>query len=626
VVQINWGEYSFMTQKNMDGRERMEDIKYREVWDLDQLFPGGSESYQLIEHLDSLKKMIKEFENKVDCFQLPRDVGNSIQLAELLEFVSKISIYLLQADSFITCLLAQNPKDRKATSLQREIGYINASFESLIQDTQKSLLGIKKKLWEDMLNTNLLSKYKFILNEWHKKGELLLTEREENLVNDLKVDGYHAWGEFYNALVSDIKIHVILNGETNELSVGQAINLRTHPDEEVRKRSYEALEKVWTEKEELFARILNHIAGFRLQVYKRRGIENVIKEPLIDNRLEEETLNAMWRTVNKYKAPFTDYLNKKAEILGETKLNSYNFWAPVSESKQQIEYKKAVDFVTRHLSKFGPELKTFILNAFEKGWVESENRPNKSAVAFCAGFPLSGKSRVFMTYGGSINDVLTLAHELGHAFHNHAMKEVDGFSKEYPMSLAETASTFSEMIVLDAAIDETTSVEEKLFLLDEKLKRSVMNFMNIHSRFLFEKNFYEERKKGYVSASRLNILMKEAIDKGYNGALGNVSVHSWIWTPHYYITKSPFYNFPYTFGYLFSLSLYAKAKEKGPEFEEDYLALLRDSGRMSAEDLVLKHLGEDITSETFWEKGINLCIKDVKKLIRLSEQRDKGDS
>src|SRR5699024_2454039 len=234
-------------------------------------------------------------------------------------------------------------------------------------------------------------------------------------------------------------------GKVNELSVGQAMNLRSHPNEEVRKESHKALEDVWTQKEELVAKILNHIAGFRVQVYKHKGIGNGLKEPLLDNHMKEETLNAMWRAVSKHKKPFITYLNKKAEMLGEPKLNSFNFWAPITDSKEQMAYSEAVDFVTEHLGRFGPEMEKFTQQAFEKGWIESKDRPNKSAVAFCAGFPLSGESRVFMTYGGTIKDVLTLAHELGHAFHNYAMNSVEGINKQYPLSIAETASTFSEM-------------------------------------------------------------------------------------------------------------------------------------------------------------------------------------
>lgn len=464
----------------------------------------------------------------------------------------------------------------------------------------------------------MLHNYTFKLNKWREKAQLELSENKDNIVSDLMDDGYHAWHQLYNSLVSDIKVHVPINGRGSELSVGQAINLRSHPDEEVRKNSHKALEEVWLQKEELFAKILNHIAGFRIQVYKHQGIENILKEPLLNNHIKEDTLNAMWTAVSKHKKPFINYLNKKADMLGETKLNSYNFWAPITENKRGIDYQDAVKLVLKHLSEFGPEMASFIQHAFEKDWVESENRPGKMVGAFCVGFPLNGESRVFMTYSGTIKDVLTLSHELGHAFHNDAMKSVEGINKKYPLCIAETASTFSELIILDGAIKQAKTNEEKLFLLDEKIKRSVMNFMNIHSRFIFEKAFYEERKEGIISSSRLNDLMKQSINEAYKGSIATIPIHSWIWTPHYYITKSPFYNFPYTLGYLLSLSLYTRAKEQGKEFEPKYIALLRDSGSMEIEDLVEKHLGEDITSEEFWEKGLQECIKDVKMFMKLS--------
>ena len=599
----------------------MTDNEYREVWDLDILFSGGSESDQFRKHLEELEVKVSQFKSKIDFFHTPQVIDDSIKIAALLEYICHIRIHLSQANSFIACLLAENPKDQKAAGLQGELGIINARFESVVKTMQRSLVNIENKLWEALIDTDILKNYGFILNKWKQKGQLQRSENEENLISDLMVDGYHAWGQYYNVLMSDIKVHVSIKGKIKALSVGQAINLRSHPDEEVRKESHKALENIWIEKEEVFSRILNHITGFRLQVNKNKGIENPLIEPLLENHMKEETLNSMWRAVSKHKQPFINYLNKKAEILGETKLNSYNFWAPISESKQQINYDEAVNIIKEQLSRFGSELEKFSRQAFEKGWIESANRPNKAAVAFCAGFPLTGESRVFMTYSGTITDVLTLAHELGHAFHNHAMKSVEGLNKQYPLSIAETASIFSEMIVLDNSIEKARSNKERIFLLDEKLKRSVMNFMNIHSRFLFEKNFYEERKEGIVSSSRLNELMEDAIIEGYNDSIAIIPIHSWIWTPHYYITKSPFYNFPYTFGYLFSLSIYAKAKEEGKEFETKYLALLRDSGSMSVEDLVMKHLGEDITTESFWEKGLELCVKDVEEFIQLAEER-----
>ncbi|PFX88218.1 pantothenate kinase [Bacillus mycoides] len=596
----------------------MSETKYRQVWNLDSLFLGGSESSQLHEHIRHLEIEISEFEKKTNSFNVPKKINESINVAVLIEYIGDIRTNISQANSFITCLLAQSPKDQHAIILQGKITIINTRFESALKKVKNTLVKIDYHLWQGLLNTDVLANYNFILNEWREDVETNLSDEEQNLVSDLMVDGYHAWGQFYNSFMNNITIKVQINGEQKNLSVGQAINLRSHPNEEVRKESHNALEDTWKENEELFAKILNHIAGFRLQVYKKCGLDNVIQESLIKNRMKEETLHAMWSVVNKFKKTFTDYLNQKAKINGYKKMKSFNFWAPIATKNQKIEYEDAVNFILEHFSEFGTELEDFSKKAFSEGWIEAEDRANKSAVAFCSGFPLSKESRVFMTFGGTITDVLTLAHELGHAFHNDAMKSIHGMNKQYPMCIAETASTFSEMIILDAAMQKAKSTNEKLFLLDEKLKRSVMNFMNIHSRFLFEKKFYEERKEGIVSSSRLNEIMQEAIDKGYDGSLDNPSQHSWIWTPHYYITQSPFYNFPYSFGYLFALSLFAKAKEKGKEFERYYLDLLRDSGSMCTEDLVMKHLGEDITSESFWKKGIELCIKDVDEFIKLT--------
>lgn len=298
-------------------------------------------------------------------------------------------------------------------------------------------------------------------------------------------------------------------------------------------------------------------------------------------------------------------------------MHTYNFWAPIGNFNRKIEYEDAVNFILRQFSQFGDELASFAQNAFQNGWIEAEDRPDKSPAAFCASFPKSNESRILMTYGDRITSVLTLAHELGHAFHNHAMKSVDGINRQYPISIAETASTFSELLILNAELEQSESKEEKLFLLDEKLKRSVMNFMNIQSRFLFERKFYEERKQGNVSSMRLNKLMKEAIDIAYEGSLEAVSEHSWAWTPHFYLTNLPFYNFQYTFGYLLSISLYSISKQKGKEFETNFIKLLRDSGSMSMEALVMKHLEEDITSEDFWENGMKICVEDVEEFISL---------
>ncbi|PJN85883.1 M3 family metallopeptidase, partial [Bacillus velezensis] len=238
---------------------------------------------------------------------------------------------------------------------------------------------------------------------------------------------------------------------------------------------------------------------------------------------------------------------------------------------------------------------------------------------FCTSFPDSGESRIFMTFSGSASNVSTLAHELGHAFHQEAMLQVRQLNRAYAMNVAETASTFAEMIVADAALKQAETKDEKLFLLEDKIQRSVAMFMNIHARFLFETRFYEERKQGVVPAEKLNELMEAAQKEAFCDSLGEYHPHFWASKLHFHITGVPFYNFPYTFGYLFSLGIYARALREKADFEEKYIALLCDTASMTVEDLAMKHLGADLTERSFWEDAVRLAVQDVQEFLELTE-------
>ncbi len=259
----------------------------------------------------------------------------------------------------------------------------------------------------------------------------------------------------------------------------------------------------------------------------------------------------------------------------------------------------------------------FAKMTFEKRWIEAEDRAGKRPGGFCTSFPDSQQTRVFMTYSGTSSNISTLAHELGHAYHQHVMNDIHGMNQRYAMNVAETASTFAEMIVADATVKSAKDKQERLELLEDKLQRSIAFFMNFHARFLFETRFYEERKQGMVSVNRLNELMIEAQKEAYCEALSEYDPNFWSSKLHFHITGTPFYNFPYSFGYLFSLGIYAHATKSDKSFEDDYIALLRDTGRMNVEDLAMKHLNVDLTKPDFWEDAIALCVKDVEEFVSL---------
>ena len=603
------------------GEMRLTTKTYAEVWDLDVFFKGGSSSPELREHLNALNVKLDLFEQTLSTFEVPKNESDADKIVLIIEETKQVAENLSQAGAVVGCYLAQDTTDKQATLLQGESGSLGARFSSSMLVVQQQLSRTEDSVWATLMQDNRLKEFAFVLNEWRDEAKELLSEKEEDMITALGVDGYHGWSQLYDLLVGDVKVRVTVDGEEKEFSVGQASNLSSHSDPSVRKESFEALEQAWTDKEEFFAKTLNHMAGFRLAVYKKRGWDSVLKEPLDMNRMKQETLDAMWGAISAHKAPFVKYLKRKSELVGADAMHWYDLDAPVTESTEKVSYQEGAEFILKQFGKFGPELEKFSRKAFEDEWIEAEDRPNKRPGGFCTGMPLSEQSRIFMTYSGTMSNVATLAHELGHAFHSHVLRPVHWMNRQYAMGVAETASTFAEMIVADAAVKEATSADEKLALLEDKIQRSVAFFMNIHARFLFETRFYEERKKGIVAASRLNTLMEEAQREAFGDGLGEVHPHFWASKLHFYISRVPFYNFPYTFGYLFSLSIYAKAIEEGSRFEEKYIALLQDTAIMSVEDLAMKHLGEDITQHAFWEKGIALCIKDVEEFLELTSSK-----
>nr|WP_318616473.1 M3 family oligoendopeptidase [Sporosarcina sp. YIM B06819] len=591
---------------------------YSEVWDLDVFFEGGSESPQLRTHLDDVKEKLSSLEEAARAFQIPVSAVAANEVANLIDSIKDVALNMSQAGAVIGCFLAANTTDKKALILQGETTTLSARFSTVMLNIQQTLAKANEDIWQELMESDELKEFAFVLNEWREEAALKLSEEEESIITALSVDGYHGWGQLYDLLVRDIKIKIQIDGMEKELSVGQANNLSSHADADVRKRAFEALEEAWGAKEDFFASALNRLAGFRLAVYKKRGWDSVLKEPLLRNRMSEETLDAMWSAISASKAPFVEYLNVKAKMLGTEMMNWYDMDAPVTASTKKMDYQAGAQFILQHFGEFGPELEAFSRKAFEDSWIEAEDRPNKRPGGFCTGMPMSEQSRIFMTYSGTMSNVATLAHELGHAFHSYALRPVHWMNRQYAMGVAETASTFAEMIVADAAVKAAATNDEKIALLEDKIQRSVAFFMNIHARFLFETRFYEERKNGIVSADRLNDLMAEAQQEAYGGALDATHPHFWASKLHFYITSTPFYNFPYTFGYLFSLSIYAKALEEGQGFEQKYIALLRDTAVMSVEDLAMKHLGEDISQQEFWAKGVALCVKDVEEFLELT--------
>ncbi|MBY0123872.1 M3 family oligoendopeptidase [Bacillus sp. S/N-304-OC-R1] len=592
---------------------------YSVNWDLDVFFEGGSSSEAFISHLQNTEEKINEFSSKVHNWETTNTISDSTTLTSLIEHFQIATKKMREAAAFVSCLQAQNTSDQKASEHRAKITQLSASFQNALTVFDEKLTSYDSAVWVEMVKEKGLCELSFVLTERREAAAEKLSKEEESLINALGVDGYHSWSQFYDLIVGKIKIPFQEDGEEKLLSVGQAANKFSNPDREVRKAIFNKWEEAWQDQSEYLSRVLNHLAGFRLNVYKQRGWDDVLKEPLAINRMSKETLDAMWEVISNNKGPLVKFLNRKAELLGVEKLTWYDLDAPLTKTETKLSYQEGAEFILENFSHFGEKMTDFARMAFEDKWIEAEDRPGKSPGGFHTYFPESSQSRIFMTYSGTPSNVSTLAHELGHGFHTYAMRDLHLLNRNYAMNVAETASTLAEMIVSDASVKNAKSEQEKIALLEDKIQRTVALLMNIHARFLFETRFYEERKSGLVSKERLNLLMEEAQKEAYGEALGEYHPTFWASKLHFYITGVPFYNFPYTFGFLFSLGIYARALEEGKSYEEKYIALLKDTASMTVEDLAKKHLNEDLTKHDFWEKAVQLCVNDINEFLELTK-------
>lgn len=594
---------------------------YRQTWDLDSVFAGGSKSPALLGHMDGLEESLRSLKAQLDHLPAPDTADGLSAWYDLLMASQGLLERFYQAGAFLSCLNAQDVRDMDAKLLMGRLSQMGAQFGSVEIFWRERIKQLSEEVWQKLLADERFGVVAFPLQEMRERAMEQLPAAEETLANDLSVDGYHAWSRLYQTISGRVTVSFEENGKVGKLSAGQAYNKFSHSDPAVRARLFTNWEEAWGDQAELCAAALNHLAGFRLAVYRHRNWDSVLKEPLDHNRMQRATLDAMWGAVEGGKDILGAYLKRKAQLMGTGAYHWYDENAPLGAATRQVSYDEAAAFIVEHFGRFSPQMAAFAARAFQDCWIEAEDRPGKMPGGFCTPLPLSRQCRVFLTYGGDAGSVTTVAHELGHAFHFDVMWDIPPIARQYAMNVAETASTFAEMLTAKAAIAAAPTQEEKLALLDDGIRRAVTMFMNIHSRFIFETRFYEARRKGLLSVDQLNELMVQAQRDAFKGNLATHHKYFWASKGHFYGTGVPFYNFPYTFGFLFSAGIYARAMEEGAAFERKYIDLLRDTGRMTVEELGRRHLGVDLTRPEFWESAVRIVTADVPQFLALTEKR-----
>ena len=582
-------------------------------WCLDNIYTS-TESYDF---LNDLKKYEQEIENLND-YAL-KNLKNSfkdddLNIKDCLEYYiyhkNKILNYE-KLSCFLNLKLSKNTNDKKCLNILSKLEDIeikNVFHEVIFNNYLKNIENLK-----NIIETSkILKQHEFILTETKKNSKYILDEKVEKTIDTLRLSGSNLWKKQWEQLTSNLTI----NFEQKELTLSEIRNLAYSSCEQTRKNAYLKEIEAYKKIEFPIAFSLNGIKSEVLKVSKLKGYKSPLEQTLLDSRLDKKTLYNMISAIEKSLEKLQTYFVKKAKLLNKEKnsLEFYNLFAPVGSFEQKFSYDQAKEYVLNNFYKFSKDLGDFAKNAMDSNWIDVLPKKFKVGGAFCEPIHSIKQSRILLNFSGSLNDVLTLAHELGHAYHSSLIFDETYLNSVYTMPIAETASTMCETIVINELL-KTSKEKEKICILDEDLSNTLQCIVDIYSRFLFEDEVFKKVKDGFVLPDDLNEIMINSQKKAYGNSLNPKYLHKYMWIckPHYYDAHSNYYNFPYAYGVLFSKGLYCIYLEDKQNFIKNYKKMLSLSGKQNLESLA-SIMGINIQEEDFWLKSLNSVIKNIEKL------------
>ncbi len=561
--------------------------------------------------LDVILAHIKE--SLTGLFELPES-EQVTRLQAICEMEEQATILISNMRTFASCLSCVDGTNKEAHAAEMKLSDLAGQLEALVKPVDVFLMTAPESLLEKYFAHAHVKPTEFSLRYRRTKSDQLLTDAEEALIARLKSNGPLAFGAMYEQIASTTRCHFEdpATGKFREVGLAEAAGLLRSNDEKTRRNAWHAIQQGWRANEVAASTVLNALAGWRLELAAQRskaaGREiHFLDQSLHEARISRATLDAMMSAVGSQKDVGRRALRALAKNQGKAKLDPWDLLAPAKTDAHdsRLTFEKGLGLISEAFDEVHPDLRDFVSTMKKNRWIEGRQLPNKRPGAFQTEYAKSNSPRVYQTYMGSLDDVRTLAHELGHAYHSWVMRDLPFPAKMYPMTLAETASIFGETAFADHLVAKAGNNRQAAIEITYQNAESAAAYLiNIPARFEFETKFYERRKQGYVSADELGELMNDAWSSWYGDTLTQNDKLFWMTKAHFSIAEVSFYNYPYTFGALFALGIYALKAERGPEFWPAYNALLRDTGRMTAEDLAMKHLGVDLTKPEFWLKSI----------------------
>lgn len=591
-------------------------------WDLTSYFPtfNGPE----------MKKFKKSLEHDVET--VTRKAASLGQLNDsnqdewektFLAF-ENIQARVSHITSYVECLSSADAENDEYLQEWSSVSRFGAEFKKLETEISDSLRGVYYETFQAFILRNTFDGgAAYYCNRMKKRADMTMGKAMEGLVADMGVDGIEAWSRLYNTMAAKLNFEMRYpDGTIKTVPFSQRRSLVEKPDRRIREAAFKGGNEAWAKIADVPAAALNAISGTRLTLNKKRNIDHFLEVALFDAGIQRKTLDAMLHAVYTETYLPKEIFKLKAHMMGRETISWFDLGAPLEISAgSDLGWQKAKQLVEKSFSGAYPALGAFFKQMCQREWIDWEPRTGKGPGGFCTRSLLNKESRIFLTYNQSTGDILTLAHEAGHAFHCYVMKHMRPFANHYPMTLAESASTFGEMILAEGIMnDPDISIEEKALMLDAEINHGAIYLLDIPVRYAFEKAVYEERASGELSQARLCEIMVQKQREIFGDVLehGGEDPYFWATKLHFYVTDVMFYNFPYTFGYLLSRGLFALFKEEGKDFLSKYEQFLTLSGSYTPEEVVRKTIGQDISSPEFWVGAIRTLkepLENMKKLL-----------
>ncbi len=581
------------------------------TWDLEKLYRGfDDEAYR--SDYARFEALLKEFA------AFAENLGETDQkegLKKGLSLQEEIASLVMKLISYAQLRQSANTRDRDAGS---QAGRILAAYSAVAtaESTFKKWVSEISQLSEIVENDADLKPYGFLLQNMARDCRYLLPGRGEEIMARMQLSGGNAWSDLQSYLTSTVP--VTYRGE--KIGLPAVRNLAYDPDSLVRKDAYEAELASYERIRDAVAFALNSIKLETISDCKLRGYASPLDRTLEKSLMKRETLEAMLSAMDDYLPKFWQYLKVKAKALGHKNgLPWYDLFAPMGKTSTKFTVAEARDYLVNLFAGFDSSLSQMVAEAFDNRWIDFYPREGKVGGAFCAEVDAIGESRILTNFDGPFSDVVTLAHELGHAFHNLCIRGHRPLNRDYSMPLAETASTFNECVVMAAAIEGAADKAEKIALIESQLQDATQIICDIYSRYRFEAMVFENRENEFMDADTLCNFMTEAQRKSYGDGLDPDCQHPYMWVckSHYY--GPTFYNFPYAFGGLFARGLYAQYEKEGKPFVEKYKKLLHTTTVATAEDTA-KVAGIDLTDKAFWASALQSIAGQIDLLCSLLEE------